>query len=184
MGFFGFFPPEEKDALRAMRRIKDAYAQALVDYDDVHYPNWLFRLARFFGLHSVKQFLADKYDSYPEQFKLTYLSHHLMGKTDLNQHVVLQGKVSSCACHDFANDLDEFIEQKGHHLDEQTAAGLESIKNKVRQSSELANEMDKASIISELNIGASNVIDGLILDVTYQIHKAMMSLQPGSSFIA
>ncbi|WP_133136806.1 hypothetical protein [Legionella rowbothamii] len=183
MGFFGFLPPEEKYAQGAMRLLKDAHAHALIDYNDVHYPNWLFRLARFFGLQSVRQFLADKYDSYPSQFKLTYLSHHLMGKTDLNHHAVLQGKVSSCAYHDFANDLDEFIKREGSHLDEQTRTQLESIKDKVRQSSELANEIDKASIISHLNIGVSDVVDGLIFDVTYQIHKTMMRLQPGSSFI-
>ncbi|MDR3503524.1 MAG: hypothetical protein P4L79_13185 [Legionella sp.] len=183
IGFFGFLPPIEKEALRAMRSIKDAHAQALADYDDVHYPNWLFRVARFFGLQSVKQLLADKYDSYSSQFKLTYLSHHLMGKTDLNHHVVLQGKVASGAYHDFANDLEEFIEQEGGHLDEQTSAVLASVKDKVRHSSELANETDKASLISQLNLGASEVIDGLILDVTYQVHKAMISLQPGSSLI-
>lgn len=183
MGFFGVLSPEEKYVQGAMRSIKAAHAQALVDYNDVHYPNWLFRLARFFGLQSVRQFLADKYDYYPSQFKLTYLSHHLMGKTDLNHHTVLQGKVSSCAYHDFANDLEEFIKRDGSHLDAQTGAQLESIKDKVRQSSELANEIDKASIISHLNIGVSDVVDGLIFDTTYQIHKTIMGLQPGSSFI-
>ncbi|MFJ1268841.1 hypothetical protein ACD661_09765 [Legionella lytica] len=183
IAFFGVLPPAEKAVLAAMRHIKEAHAQAVVDYDEVHYPNWLFRLARFFGLQSVKQLLADKYDSYPEQFKLTYLSHHLMGRTNLNHHVVLQGKVSSCAYHDFANDLEEFMEQEGRHLDEQTVAALGGIKDKVRQSSELANEMDKASIISGLNISSAHVVDGLILDMTYQIHKTMMGLQPGTSLI-
>ncbi len=182
IGFFGFLPPIEKEVLRVIKHVKEAHAQALVEYDNVHYPNWVFRIARFFGLQSVKQFLADKYEDYPTKSKLTYLSHHLMGKTDLNHHVVLQGKVSSSAYHDFANDLEEF-EQESSSLDEQTRALLGSIKDKVRQSSELANEMDKACMISHLNISSSREVEELILDVSYQIQKAMMHLSVGSSLI-
>lgn len=184
LNFFGFMiTPEERGAQDAFNQIEKAQAAALTNYNNIHYPNWLFRVARFFGFHSMKQLFAEKYALYAPETKLTYLSHHLMGTTNLIHHEVLQGKNSYGAYHDFVNDIDEFIELKTRNFDQHTRNLLVSIKNKMNQCSDLAAEMDKASIISSLKLAAPKIVNKLVLDLAYQVHKSMMNLEPGSSLI-
>ncbi len=184
LNFFGFMlTPEERNARDAFEQIENAHTAALTNYDNIHFPNWIFRIARFFGLHSFKQLLTNKYDLYPVKHKLSYLSHHLMGTTDLNHHKVLQGKSSSQAYHDFSKDIDEFIEQQESAFDKHNKTLLMSIKSKLNQCSDLANEMDKVRMINLLDQATPEVENHLVSDLTYQVQQSMMNLQLGSSLI-
>ncbi|WED42219.1 hypothetical protein [Legionella cardiaca] len=181
IGFFGILPEEENQLQRVIKQVKSSVADAVKKHDRIYYPNFLLRVLRFFGFN-LKEILHRKhYDEYRPHEKLTYLSHHLMGKTDLNHHEILQGKAKSSAYQHFANDINDFIKQEGARLDGETKELFKKLLTQIGDCSKLANELDSIFILNQ--VSQQNTQQEFISDLTYRILKALIEMSIGDSLI-
>ena len=125
---------------------------------------------------------CDHYDQYQEKEKLTYLSHHLMGNTDLNHHNILQGKVESSAYQHFLNDLSDFIDTQVIELDDPTKELINGLHQQIEDCSKFAQELDSIHVIKHLNED-KDAQHELVYDLSYQVQKSLFELPPGHSLI-
>ncbi|KTD53589.1 hypothetical protein Lsan_3999 [Legionella santicrucis] len=182
VGFFGFISPEEEELQSIIGIIEKSRANATTTYNNIHYPNFIFRILHFFGFDLRQVWQRDHYDQYQEKEKLTYLSHHLMGNTDLNHHEILQGKVRSSAYQHFLNDLSDFVNIQTLKLDNQTKKLFNDLQKQIEECSKFSYELDTIHVIKQLNED-KEAQQELVYDLSYQVQKSLFELPPGDSLI-
>ncbi|MBL7479377.1 hypothetical protein [Legionella bononiensis] len=182
IGFFGFLPPHERSVQNVINTVHRSFKQAQKQQDDVLYPNFFFRILRFFGFTSNELFVRKNYKSYTSNEQLKYLSHHLMGDQELNAHEALQGKSKSSAYQHFSNDLKKFIKSKHNHLDPITKEQLLSLKQKLDDGFVLASKIDFMLVIDQMDENKDRR-EELLFDLAYQIKHSIYHLKVGDSMI-
>lgn len=182
VGFFGFVSPEEEKLQSIIGLIEKSRVNATATYNNIHYPNFIFRILHFFGFNLRQVWQRDHYDQYQEKEKLTYLSHHLMGNTDLNHHEILQGKVRSSAYQHFLNDLSDFVHIQTLELDKHTKRLFNDLHNQIEECSKFSYELDTIQVIKQLNEN-KDTQQKLVDDLSYQVQKSLFELPPGGSLI-
>lgn len=182
VGFFGFISPEEEQLQSIIGIIEKSRTNAATTYNNIHYPNFIFRILHFFGFELKQVWQRNHYDHYQEKEKLTYLSHHLMGNVDLNHHEILQGKVRSSAYQHFLNDLSDFVHIQALGLDNQTKNLVNDLHKQIEDCSKFSYELDTIQVIKQLN-NNKEVQQELVYDLSYQVQKSLFELPPGHSLI-
>lgn len=182
IGFFGFLPPHERLLQNVINSVSSSFRQAQKQQDDVLFPNFFFRILRFFGFTSNELFERKNYKSYTSDEQLKYLSHHLMGDQQLNAHEVLQGKSKASAYQHFSNDLNKFIKNAQHTLDPTTTAQLLALKKKFDDGFVLASKIDFMLIIDQMSESKERR-EELLHDLAYQIKDSVYHLAVGDSMI-
>ncbi|KTD51366.1 hypothetical protein [Legionella quateirensis] len=182
IGFFGFLPPHERSLQNVINQVDRSFKQAQKQQDDLLYPNFFFRILRFFGFTSNELFVRKNYKSYTSNEQLKYLSHHLMGDQELNAHETLQGKSKSSAYQHFSNDLKKFIKNSQNTLDPMTTEQLLSLKKKFDDGFVLASKIDFMLLINHVDESKERR-EELLYDLTYQIKHSIYNLAVGDSMI-
>ncbi len=182
IAFFGFRSSAEKELSTIIATIKITHANASTQHDQLYYPNFLLRLMRFFGIELKTLLKSPNYDQYSAQDKLTYLSHHLMGTTNLTHHKILHGKSVSTAYQHFRNDLHDFIQHESSRIDKQMQKQFTYMLEQIDNCAKLANELDTISILNQFD-NSEEIQQKFIFDLSYQVQKAIAALPPGESLI-
>jgi hypothetical protein len=182
LGFFGFAPAAEGPLNTLIKKIERSRGEAKSKHHLIYHPNWFFRFLYWLGLRLTEIKTQKPYEGYSTKEQLTYLSHHLMGTSDLTEHTILHGKIRSHACRDFINDLNDFIGNPTIQLDDQTRKLLLDVREQILAFSKLAQKIDSLYLRRKLH--KDPTYDELyVKDLAYEIQKSLCALSPGQSMI-
>lgn len=180
IALFGYRSDEEQQLSALIVKIKEA---RMTVADKKLYPSPLPKALRFLGLNPRNAATNPQYAQYLPKEKVTYLSHHLMGNTNLNHHKILQGKSFGQGYRHFANDLNDFIQHEGTRLDASTQKLLAQLLKQINRSSALVKELETAKFILASKARDPIAQQKCIDDLSYRIQKAIIELPQGESVL-
>ncbi|TAL61995.1 MAG: hypothetical protein EPN84_07075 [Legionella sp.] len=179
ISFFGFITPEERGLQNVINESKEKINENQEKHRAVHIPIWYLRVLDFFGI-DLKNYLSfSGYSDLGDDMKLKYLSHHLMGSTNLNHYKELQGNSFSQAYQNFIDDINEFLNENS--LDNSTREELAELLNKLNQSTVLTKEIEYAEVLNHLSDHIEN--DKLLDDYAFSVTKSLTNLPNGETLI-